>query len=202
VQKFKMVKRIFDIGLSIFGVLLFAPLGILLGVIILLYDGWPIFYCQNRVGKKKQIFKAVKFRSMKKDAEKQTGPVLAKENDPRITPIGKLMRVTAMDELPQLINILMGDMSFVGPRPERPEMVAQFSKEFSDYDNRHKVRPGLTGIAQVFGSYDSLANKKLKYDLLYIKKQSFCLDIYLIWLSVWITICGHWDLRDKIMKRK
>jgi lipopolysaccharide/colanic/teichoic acid biosynthesis glycosyltransferase len=202
VQKFKMVKRIFDIGLSIFGVLLFAPLGILLGVIILLYDGRPIFYCQNRVGKKKQIFKAVKFRSMKKDAEKQTGPVLAKENDPRITPIGKLMRVTAMDELPQLINILMGDMSFVGPRPERPEMVAQFSKEFSDYDNRHKVRPGLTGIAQVFGSYDSPANKKLKYDLLYIKKQSFCLDIYLIWLSVWITICGHWDLRDKIMKRK
>ncbi len=197
-----MIKRSFDVALSIFGILLFLPLGALMGLIILLYDGCPVFYCQKREGKDRRVFAAIKFRSMKKNAEKNSGPVLAKENDPRITPIGKIMRATAMDELPQLINIFKGDMSFVGPRPERPELAKIFVKEFKDYDKRYKVRPGLTGLAQVFSQYDSLANKKLKYDLLYIKRQRLCLDMYLIGLSVWITACGHWDLREKRIKGK
>ena len=108
------------------------------------------------------------------------------------------MRATAMDELPQLIIILKGDMSFVGPRPERPEFVEIFSRELIDYDKRHLVRPGLTGFAQIFGNYDSPAREKLKYDCLYIRKQKLCLDIYLIVISVWITISGHWDLKEKI----
>ncbi len=134
---------------------------------------------------------------MIKDAEKQTGAVWAKEDDPRITKIGRILRATAMDELPQLLSILKGDMSFVGPRPERPELVTQFNGGIPNYNFRHVVKPGLTGIAQIYGKYDTPPQHKLKYDLLYIKKQNFWLDLKLIFLSFLITFQGKWQSRKK-----
>jgi len=117
----KMLKRAFDFILSLSGIILSAPLWILFSLAIILEDGWPIFYRQERVGKRGRIFKVIKFRSMVKDAEKDVGPVQVKENDPRVTKAGRILRATALDELPQLLNILKGDMSFVGPRALRPE---------------------------------------------------------------------------------
>ena len=131
------------------------------------------------------------------DAEKHTGAVWASENDPRVTKVGKILRATAMDELPQLWNIFKGDMSFVGPRSERPELVEQFAKKIKNYNQRFLVTPGLTGMAQVYGSYDTPPQHKLKYDLLYVKKQSFLLDLKLIFLSFWITFRGKWESREK-----
>lgn len=160
-------------------------------------DGWPIFYFQKRVGKRERIFRAIKFRSMVKNAEKYTGPVWAEENDSRVTRIGRILRATAFDELPQLLSILKGDMSFVGPRPERPELVHQFNGAFPDFNLRHMVKPGLTGLAQVYGRYDTPPQHKLKYDLLYVKKQSFWLDLKLILLSFWITFRGKWESRKR-----
>lgn len=134
---------------------------------------------------------------MIKDAEKHTGAVWASENDTRITRVGRILRATAMDEFPQLLSILKGDMSFVGPRPERPELVTLFNGGISNYDLRHNVRPGLTGLAQIFGKYDSPPKHKLKYDLLYVRKQSFWLDLKLIFLSFWVTLRGKWESRQK-----
>jgi lipopolysaccharide/colanic/teichoic acid biosynthesis glycosyltransferase len=192
-----MLKRIFDIILSAVGLLVSAPLWMIFSAAIKLGDGGPIFYAQNRVGKGGRIFKVYKFRSMIPDAEKQTGVVWASENDPRITKAGKILRATAMDELPQLWNIFKGDISFVGPRAERPELVQQFSKKIQNYHKRFLVKPGLTGIAQVYGSYDTPPQNKLRYDLLYIKNQSFFLDLKLIFLSFYITFRGKWESRQK-----
>ncbi len=149
-------------------------------------------------------FKAIKFRSMIKDAEKGTGPVQAVENDPRVTKVGKVLRATAMDELPQLVNILKGDMSFVGPRALRPKEKEVYGnpdeiniENVPGYKERLAVRPGLTGMAQVYLSTDALRSEKFQYDLLYIKKQSFLLDLKLIFLSFWITFRGKWESREK-----
>lgn len=131
------------------------------------------------------------------DAEKHTGAVWASENDPRVTKVGRILRATAMDELPQLINILKGDMSFVGPRAERPELVSNFVKDVPHFNDRLSVRPGLTGLAQIYGRYDTNPKNKFRYDLLYIKNQSFLLDIKLILLSFWITFRGKWEYRGK-----
>jgi len=160
-------------------------------------DGGSIFYSQKRVGKDGRVFNALKFRSMIPDAEKNTGAVWASENDPRVTKIGKILRATAMDELPQLWNIFIGEMSFVGPRAERPELVEKFANKIPGYMNRFVVTPGLTGIAQVYGKYDTPPQHKLKYDLLYVKKKTFCLDMKLICLSFWITFKGKWESRGK-----
>jgi lipopolysaccharide/colanic/teichoic acid biosynthesis glycosyltransferase len=191
------LKRAFDITLSLFGIIISSPLWILIGLLIWLEDRWPIFYSQERVGKDGKVFRVLKFRSMIPDAEKYTGPVWAKENDPRVTKVGRILRATAMDELPQLWNILKGDMSFVGPRAERPELVAQFAQRTKNYWKRFSVTPGLTGLAQVYGKYDTPPQHKLKYDLLYIKKQSFWLDLKLILLSFWITFRGKWESRGR-----
>lgn len=127
------------------------------------------------------------------DAERVTGAVLSSVNDPRITPVGRFLRATALDELPQLINILRGDMSFVGPRPERPEFVERFRRSIPGYDRRLAERPGLTGLAQVYGRYESKPHHKLRYDLLYIRRCSVPLDLKLIALSFWITFRGRWQ---------
>ncbi len=171
---------------------------------IWLEDGGPIFNQQERIGKDGQIFEILKFRSMVKDAEKAFGPVQAKENDPRVAKVGRVLRATAMDELPQLINILKGDMSFVGPRPLRPEEVevrgnpnTKSIKEIPGYSERSAVKPGLTGLAQVYLPTDALRKKKFRYDLLYRKKQSFWLDLKLIFLSFLITFSGKWESRGK-----
>lgn len=192
-----MLKRLFDICLSSIGILGSSPLWILFPLAIWLEDRGPIFYLQERVGKDGRIFNALKFRSMIPDAEKHTGAIWASENDPRVTKVGKVLRATAMDELPQLWNIFKGDMSFVGPRSERPELVEKFAQKIKNYHNRFLVKPGLTGLAQVYGRYDTLPQHKLKYDLLYIKKQSFFLDLKLIFISFWITFRGKWESREK-----
>jgi lipopolysaccharide/colanic/teichoic acid biosynthesis glycosyltransferase len=199
-----MLKRLFDIFLSSIGIIGSSPLWILFALVILIEDGLPIFYLQDRVGKNGRIFKGIKFRSMIKDAEKDSGPVQAVENDPRVTKVGRLLRATAMDELPQLINILKGDMSFVGPRALRPaEKEVRGSPEETEiekipsYQERLAVRPGLTGLAQVYLPGEALRSEKFQYDLLYIKKQSFFLDLKLIFLSFRITFRGKWESRDK-----
>lgn len=199
-----MLKRLFDIVLSAIGLICSSPLWILFGLAIILEDGLPIFYLQERAGRGGMTFKAIKFRSMIKDAEKGTGPVQAVENDPRVTKVGKVLRATAMDELPQLVNILKGDMSFVGPRALRPKEKEVYGnpdeiniENVPGYKERLAVRPGLTGMAQVYLSTDALRSEKFQYDLLYIKKQSFLLDLKLIFLSFWITFRGKWESREK-----
>jgi len=203
-MKGPFLKRPFDFLLSLTGIIFSSPLWILFGLLIVLEDGLPIFYFQERVGKGGKIFKAMKFRSMIKNAEKDTGPVQAVENDPRITRIGKLLRATAMDELPQLVNILKGDMSFVGPRSLRPKEKEVYGnpdetsiEDVPGYKERLAVRPGLTGVAQVYLPTDALRKEKFRYDLDYIKNQSFLFDLKLIILSFWITFRGKWQSRQK-----
>jgi len=199
-----MLKRLFDILLSSIGLIGSAPLWVFFSTAILLEDGQPIFYSQERVGRSGRLFRAMKFRSMIKTAEKDTGPVQAVENDPRVTKIGRILRATAMDELPQLINILQGDMSFVGPRALRPQEKevhgSPYEMKIEDvpgYKERLAVKPGLTGMAQVYLPTDALRRVKFQYDLQYIKNQSFFLDIKLILLSFWITFRGKWETRQK-----
>jgi len=200
------LKRPFDVALSFLGLALSSPLWLIIAAAIWLEDRGPIFYAQERVGRHGRIFKALKFRSMVKNAEKDVGPVQAAEKDPRVTPVGRIIRATAMDELPQLLNILKGDMTFVGPRALRPHEQEvrgnpdqRAITEVPGYEERHVVRPGLTGLTQVFLPGDTPRRKKFRYDLLYIRKQSFWLDLELVALSFWITFRGKWESRqDKI----
>ena len=189
----RMIKRILDVGLSLVGIILFIPLWIVIPLFIYLEDGKPILFVDYRVGKNQKIYKHFKFRSMVKAAESEIGPVWSSQDDTRVTKTGRLLRATAMDELPQVLNILQGDMSFVGPRPERPFFVDKFIKNTPDYEKRFSVKPGLTGIAQVYGKYNTPAEKKLEYDHEYIRKMNTCLDVWLICLSVFITLKGGWS---------
>ncbi len=191
------MKRLFDIALSGIGLILSLPLWLLFSLLIKLQDRGPAFYGQERMGRDGRVFRVIKFRSMIVDAEKQTGAVWASANDPRVTRVGRILRATAMDELPQLWNIFKGDMSFVGPRAERPELVEKFAREIAGYRERLRVRPGLTGLAQVYGQYDTLPGHKLKYDVLYIRRCSLALDLKLIGLSFFITFRGSWEKRGK-----
>lgn len=191
------MKRIFDLLLSCLGLLFSSPLWLFFALLIKFQDGGPVFYWQERVGENGWVFRVLKFRSMIVDAEGQTGAVWASENDPRVTRVGRLLRATAMDELPQLWNIFKGDMSFVGPRAERPELVEQFAESIRDYRARLTVKPGLTGLAQVYGRYNTPPQHKLKFDRLYIKRQSLGLDLRLVMLSFLITFTGKWEHRGK-----
>lgn len=190
-------KRLLDIGLSLLGLCLAFPVGLLIALAVKLEDLGSILYGQERVGQGGRRFRILKFRSMVPDAERATGIVWASENDPRVTRVGRWLRATALDELPQLLNILKGDMSFVGPRAERPEWIERLTKQLPAYDARHIVRPGLTGLAQVYAKYDSSDRQKLRYDLLYIRRQSLWLDVKLILLSFWITLRGKWEARAR-----
>ena len=197
-----MIKRLFDASLAGVGLVVSAPFWIVIPLAITLEDGGPVFFPQARVGLKGRVFGALKFRSMRPDAEALTGPVQATENDPRVTRIGRLLRATAMDELPQLVNIFVGDMSFVGPRPLRPGEVEVRGdgrltplSEIPGYQERHSVRPGLTGLTQVFAPRDISIASKFRLDRLYMKRASFCLDLKLIVLSFWITGRGQWEAR-------
>ena len=199
-----LLKRSFDFTLSLAGLIVSSPLWILFAFLIWLEDRGSIFYKQERVGKDNRIFKVLKFRSMIKDAEKDIGPVQARENDPRVTKVGRILRATAMDELPQLINILKGDISFVGPRTLRPKESETHDdqdkmeiEKIPGYKERHSITPGLTGLAQIYLPADALRRKKFRYDLLYIKKQSFWLDLKIILLSFWITFKGKWESRKQ-----
>jgi lipopolysaccharide/colanic/teichoic acid biosynthesis glycosyltransferase len=186
------VKRTLDVVVSALGLAVSLPLWALVGLAVVLENGRPIFYTQSRVGMGGRVFRVLKFRSMIREAEKYSGPVLAEADDPRITHIGRLLRKTAMDELPQVWNILKGDMSFVGPRPERPEFVWQFASRVPGYALRHQVRPGLTGMAQVYKHYTTEPEEKLVFDLLYIRRCSLLVDAMLFFKSWGNTLLGRW----------
>jgi exopolysaccharide biosynthesis polyprenyl glycosylphosphotransferase len=176
----RFFKRLFDLVLASIGLIITAPVMILTAIIVKSTSGGPAIYRQTRMTAGNREFEVLKFRTMHVGAEDDTGPVLSNENDPRITKVGKVLRNLRIDELPQLFNVLKGEMSFVGPRPERPFFVEQFSKEIPEYTHRYLVKAGITGYAQVYGKYDTSAVDKLKYDLLYIRDYSLMLDIKLI----------------------
>ena len=157
-------------------------------IAIKLYDGGPVFYKQIRCTRDRKEFYILKFRSMKVDAEKDGVARLAAKNDSRITPVGKLIRPTRIDELPQLFNILRGEMSFIGPRPERPEIIDQYMEEMPEFAFRMKVKAGLAGYAQVYGKYNTTPYDKLKLDLTYIEQYSVWLDLKLMLLTLKILI--------------
>jgi exopolysaccharide biosynthesis polyprenyl glycosylphosphotransferase len=178
----RRTKRAFDIVLALTGVLLGAPFMALTAIAVRLESGSPVLYSQERVGENGRMFTLHKFRSMRHDAEQGT-PIWATSQDERVTPVGRFIRITRLDELPQLWNVLRGDMSFVGPRPERPFFVAQLSRQMPFYEERHAVKPGLTGWAQVkyrYGASVEDALEKLRYDLYYVKHLSFFFDISIL----------------------
>ncbi|MFC4771148.1 sugar transferase [Enterococcus hermanniensis] len=174
------LKRLFDIVVSLILLVIASPFMLITAILVKATSPGPIIYKQIRITQDQKEFPIYKFRSMSATAESKSGPVLAKSNDARVTPVGKFIRAVRFDELPQLINVLKGDMSIIGPRPERPFFVEQFNAENPYYYLRHNVRAGITGYAQVYGKYASDYNSKLKFDLLYIKKYSFMLDLKIL----------------------
>lgn len=172
-----LYKRLLDILFSVFLLIFTFPVICLFMILIKLESPGPALYKQDRVGLNGKIFKIIKLRSMVVDAEKETGEVWANQNDNRITKIGKIIRKSRIDELPQLWNVIKGDMSLIGPRPERPGLTRKFSKEIPEFERRLSVLPGLSGYAQVNGGYNISPVEKLKYDLFYIEHISLMLDI-------------------------
>ena len=179
----QVIKRIFDVVVSGLMLIVLSPLMLIIALLVHFYDGGPVFYKQERLTKDGAVFLVYKFRSMRVDSEKN-GARLAMKGDSRVTPVGKVLRNIHFDELPQLINIIKGDMSLVGPRPERPEIAAEYTKEIPEFSYRLKVKAGLTGYAQVYGKYNTTPYDKLKLDLTYIENYSFLLDLQLIATTV------------------
>jgi lipopolysaccharide/colanic/teichoic acid biosynthesis glycosyltransferase len=200
----RIAKRGLDVTMSGAGLLVSAPLWVVIAVAIKTGSTGPVFFAQPRVGEHGRIFNTLKFRSMIADAERGVGPVQAAEHDPRVTRVGRVLRGTAMDELPQLWNIFRGDMSFVGPRALRPDELETKGTgdvvpldQVPGFSERSSVRPGLTGLAQIYAPRDVLRRHKFRYDRVYIRRQSFALDVWLIALSFWITARGTWEARDR-----
>ena len=179
----RFLKRTVDIIFSLIGIIISAPFVALIAISIKATDGGPVLYMQDRLTLNGKIFKIYKFRTMIQNAEEKTGARLASENDDRILPVGKLLRLTRLDELPQLLNILKGEMSLVGPRPERPELFDEIQKEIPEFGFRLKVKAGLTGYAQIYGKYNTSSYDKLKLDLTYIRNYSIWLDLKLMLLT-------------------
>jgi len=190
----ELLKRTLDLAASIVGLVLSIPIMILVGVAVRLDSEGPIIYRQTRVGRMGKCFDVLKFRSMRNDAEKSGGAQWATENDPRTTRVGAFLRKYRFDELPQFLNVIRGDMSFVGPRPERPVFVEDLRQVISYYDERHSVRPGITGWAQVqyaYGASIEDAFNKLEYDLFYLKNMSLSFDIAIIIRTIGIVFGGR-----------
>ena len=180
----RIFKRLTDIVVSLILIIVSSPFMLITAILVKLYDGGPVLYKQVRCTIDRKEFKILKFRSMRTDAEKDGVARLAKENDDRITPVGHFIRKCRLDELPQLFNILKGDMSFIGPRPERPEIIAQYMDEMPEFAYRMKVKAGLAGYAQVYGKYNTTPYDKLKLDICYIENYSFWLDLKLMLLTI------------------
>jgi exopolysaccharide biosynthesis polyprenyl glycosylphosphotransferase len=185
-----MVRRLFDIVLAIAGLVVAFPLLVIFSIAIKLDTKGTVFFRQVRVGVKGKYFQLLKLRTMEMDAEKD-GPRWAVNNDPRVTRIGKYLRKTRIDELPQLINVLKGDMSIIGPRPERPIFTEIFNQKTPGFIKRLAIKPGLTGWAQVNGGYDITPEEKLAYDLEYIRKRSFFLDVKILLLTFKVVMTGE-----------
>lgn len=192
-RTYLITKRVIDVAGSIIALILLSPVLLIVAILIKVTSKGPIFYSQVRVGKDGKSFDIYKFRSMRTDAETASGPVWAAKNDSRITPIGSFIRKSRIDEIPQFINVLKGDMSIIGPRPERPIFVEKLKKEIADYEKRLNVKPGITGLAQVWHHYDeSIADvrKKIKYDILYIKNVCLWTDLRILWRTVRVVLTG------------
>jgi sugar transferase (PEP-CTERM system associated) len=177
------LKRVLDIVVSMLGLILSAPIALIAAIAIKLDSAGPILYSQERVGQSERVFKLYKFRSMSTDAENGSGPVWAAKNDPRITRVGKVLRKLRIDEIPQMVNVLLGEMSFVGPRPERPYFVAKLKEKIPFYHLRFTLKPGITGWAQIsysYGDSEEDAVEKLQYDLYYVKNISPLFDLQII----------------------
>ncbi len=184
----ELFKRSFDLIAASGVLLVISPVLLVVSVAVRLTSKGPVLFHQERVGKGGELFHVLKFRTMVSDAERHSGPVLAIERDPRITRFGRFLRATRIDELPQLFNIIGGDMSLVGPRPERAYFVQRFEKELPAYDLRHAVKPGLTGLAQVMGRYGTTGESKLRFDLLYIYNYSLLLDLKILLQTVRVVL--------------
>ncbi len=192
-RTYALAKRAIDVFCAALGLVALSPLMLLAVILIKATSKGPVFYSQVRVGKNGKHFLIYKFRTMKVDAEKETGPVWAAKNDNRLIPAGKFMRKAHIDEIPQFINVIKGDMSVIGPRPERPVFVEQFKRQITDYPKRLDIKPGITGLAQVCHRYDENINDvriKIKYDLLYIKKMCFWTDLTILGRTVLVVFTG------------
>lgn len=177
----RVAKRVLDIIVSVIALIIFSPVILVVSLAILMDSGRPIYYLQERAGINGNVFKTIKFRTMIQNAEKDTGAILSNENDSRVTRNGRFLRRTGLDEIPQFINVLRGEMSVAGPRPERPELIKEIKNDVPDFDMRLKVKPGITGFAQLAGKYDTPFDEKLKMDLAYGKQRFlFFTDIYII----------------------
>ena len=187
---FGVVRRIFDLVFALIASVVCIPVIVIFGLLIFLQDGGPVFYLQERVGLQGKHFMIYKLRSMRLDAE-ANGAQMAEEDDPRITKIGRFIRKTRIDELPQVINVFKGDMSIIGPRPERPIFVVQFNEEIPGFIERLRVKPGITGWAQVNGGYDISTKEKLDLDMYYINHQSIFLDMKILFKTIKIIFTGE-----------
>lgn len=189
----KKLKRLLDVTISFFTLIITLPLSIIVAIAIKIDSKGPVFFRQERIGMNNKIFKIVKFRSMFRDAEKNTGPVWSQKDDPRVTRVGRIIRKLRIDEIPQMFNVLKGEMSLVGPRPERPYFVEQLSQQIPYYKRRLKVRPGITGWAQVKHKYDESIEDvkvKLRYDLFYIENMSLRMDIKILARTILVVLFG------------
>jgi sugar transferase (PEP-CTERM system associated) len=188
-----VAKRLLDLLAAGIGLVLALPICLVAALLIKLTSKGPIFFCQERTGQDGAPFKLIKFRTMRTDAEKHSGPVWAQKNDSRVTAVGRFLRLSRIDEIPQFLNILGGQMSFVGPRPERPHFVEQLQKDIPFYPLRHTVKPGLTGWAQVrhpYGASIEDAQEKLRFDLYYIKNMSLLFDVSIMVRTVGVILRG------------
>lgn len=186
--RFLLLKRIMDILVSSIVLVIVSPIIFIAAALTVLTSRGPAFYTQDRVGHNGRLFRIIKLRTMVADAEKYTGPTLAAGDDPRITPVGRFLRRAKIDELPQFVNVLFGQMSIVGPRPERPEFVAEFEAGIPAYAERKKVLPGITGLAQISGLYASDPEMKLKYDLLYIYNYRPLMDPAIVYRTLQLVV--------------
>ncbi|NLX70798.1 MAG: sugar transferase [Clostridiales bacterium] len=186
---YEFIKRIIDVILAFIGLIVASPIMAIISIAIKLESRGPVFYCQERVGKNGRVYTMYKLRSMYENAE-ENGAQWAEEDDPRVTKVGKFIRRTRLDELPQLFNVLKGDMSLVGPRPERPIFTYQFNEQIPGFINRLQVKSGLTGWAQVNGGYKLTPAEKLEYDLYYIENRTIWLDIKIMLKTIMVVLTG------------